>query len=128
MKYYTEKENNEILALHTLYNSDNAEIADFAMSTLLAMPMIGVEIKVDDEIVIDERVVDDDSAIAEYIVAYDEYIASRIDSTEDYTIKIEATNLLTGEIIFSAGYEMYNKGESTATSEWCSRKSLREIA
>lgn len=128
MKTFTEKEISEILALHTLYDSDNAEIVDFAMSTLLTMPMIGVEIKVDDEIVIDERVLDDDSIIAEYIVAYDEYIARRIDSTEDCTIKIEVINLFTGKIIFSAYYEMRNKGEVIATSERCSRKSLREIA
>ena len=127
MKYYTEKENKEILALHTLYNSDNAEIADFAMSTLLAMPMIGVEIVVNDEIVIDERAMDDDSILADYIVAYDEYIAKHIDSTEDYNINIDMINLLTGEIVFSAKHEVYNKGEATCMSEWCSRKSLREM-
>lgn len=127
MKTFTDKELNEILALTTLTISDHKEIADFAKSALANMPTVGVEIMVNDEIVVDERVVDDDSIIAEYIVAYDECVARSIDSTEDFTAKIEARNLLTGEVIFSAGYEIYNKGEATATSEWCSRKALREI-
>ena len=127
MKYYTEKENKEILALMTLVDSDSKSIADFAKYALNNIPTVGVEIVVDGETLIDERVKDNDSDIAEYIVIYDECVARGIDSAEDYAVKIEVINLLTGEVVFSAGYEMYNKGESTATSEWCSRKSLRAI-
>ena len=127
MKYYTEKENNEILALSTLADSDNEEIADFAIKALEDIPSVGVEVIIDGETIIDERAMDDDSILADYIVAYDEYIAKHIDSTEDYNINIDMINLYTGEIVFSAKHEVYNKGEATCMSEWCSRKSLREM-
>ena len=127
MKYYTEKENNEILALNTLTESNCKSIADFAKYALANIPTVGIEIVADGETLIDERVKDNDSDIAEYIAIYDECVARGIDSTEDYAVKIEAINLLTGEVVFCAEYEVYNKGESTITSEWCSRKALREI-
>lgn len=127
MKYYTEKENNEILALNTLAESNCKSIADFAKYALANIPTVGIEIVVDGETLIDERVKDNDSDIAEYIVAYDECVARGIDSTEDYAVKIEAINLLTGEVVFCANYEVFNKGEATTTSEWCSRKALREV-
>lgn len=127
MKCYTEKENKEMLALMTLSDSDNKSIVDFAKSALANIPTVGVEIIVDNETLIDARIKDNNSDIAEYIVAYDECVARGMDSTEDYAVKIEAINLLTGEVIFCAEYEIYNKGEATATSEWCSRKALREV-
>ena len=127
MKYYSEKENKEISALMTLVDSDSKSIADFAKYALNNIPTVGVEIVVDGETLIDERVKDNDSDIAEYIVTYDECVARGIDSTEDYAVKIEAINLLTGEVVFCAEYETFNKGESTVASEWCSRKSLREM-
>ena len=127
MKYYTEKETNEILALMTLVDSDNKSIADFAKSALANIPTVSVEIVVDNETLIDERITDDNLIIANYIMAYDECVARGIDSTDDFTIKIEVTSLLTGEIIFCANFEVFNGGEATATSEWCSRKVLREI-
>lgn len=127
MKFYTEKETNEILALMTLVDSDSKSIADFAKYALNNIPTVGVEIIVDGETLIDERAIDDDSILAEYVVAYDEYVTRGMDSTEDYAVKIQAISLLTGEVIFCAEYEIFNKGEATATSEWCSRKSLREM-
>jgi hypothetical protein len=127
MRTFTEKENNEIFALMTLVDSNHKSIADFAKSALANIPMVGVEIVVDNETLIDERITDDNSTIINYIMAYDECVARAIDSTDDFAIKIEVVSLLTGEIIFCANYEVYNKGEATATSEWCSRKALREV-
>lgn len=127
MKYYTEKENNEILALMTLAKSNGQDWATFAKEALKDIETIGVEITVDKEIIIDERVINNNLILADYIVAYDEYIASRIDNTEDFTIAITIISLLTGEIIFDAYYEKYNNGESTSTRENCARKELREI-
>ena len=127
MKYYTIKECNEISALMTLVDSDNKSIADFAKYALTNIPTVGIEIVADGETLIDERVKDNNSDIAEYIAIYDECVARGIDSTEDYAVKIEVVSLLTGEVIFCANYETYNNGEATATSEWCSRKALREI-
>jgi hypothetical protein len=127
MKYYTEKENNEILALNTLAESNCKSIADFAKSALANIPTVGVEIVVDNKTIIDARIKDNNSDILDYITAYDECVARSIDSTEDFTVKIEVLSLLTGEIIFCANYEVFNKGEATATSEWCSRKALREV-
>lgn len=127
MKYYTEKENKEMLALMTLSDSDDKSIADFAKYALNSIPTVGVEIVADGNTLIDARVKDNDLDIAEYIAIYDEYVARGIDSTEDYAVKIEAINLLTGEVVFNAEYEVYNKGESTIVSEWCSRKALREV-
>lgn len=127
MKCNTEKENKEIIALTTLVDSDNKSIADFAKYVLDNMTTIGVEIVVNGNTAIDVRVMDNDLNIAEYIAIYDEYVAKGIDSTEDYAVKIEAINLLTGEVVFCAEYEIFNKGESTITSEWCSRKALREM-
>jgi hypothetical protein len=127
MKCYTDKENKEMLALMTLIDSDNKSIADFAKSALANIPTVSVEIIVEGEILIDARVKDNDLDIAEHIAVYNECVARSIDLTEDFAVKIEVTNLLTGEIIFYANYEVYNKGEATATSEWCSRKALREV-
>ena len=127
MKCNTEKENKEIIALTTLVDSDNKSIADFAKYVLDNMTTIGVEIVVNGNTAIDVRVMDNDLNIAEYIAIYDEYVAKGIGSTEDYAVKIEAINLLTGEVVFCAEYEIFNKGESTITSEWCSRKALREM-
>lgn len=127
MKCYTEKENKEILALMTLVDSNCKSIADFAKSALDKIPTVGVEIVVDNETFIDARIKDNNSDILDYITAYDECVATRIDLTEDFTVKIEVLSLLTGEIIFCANYEMFNKSEATATSEWCSRKALREV-
>ena len=127
MKHYTEKENKEILALMTLVDSDCKSIADFAKSILANIPTVGVEIVVDNETLIDARIKDNNSDILDYIAVYDECVARSIDSTDDFTVKIEVIDLPTGEIIFCANYEVYNKGEATATSEWCSRKALREV-
>ena len=127
MKYYTIKECNEISALMTLAESDEQEWSKFAKDTFKKVETIGVEITVDEETIIDERTIDDNSILADYVVAYDEYIASHIDDTENFKISITIINLLTGEIIFDAYYERYNDGESTCTREDCARKGLREI-
>ena len=127
MKYYTIKECNEISALMTLAESDEQEWSKFAKDIFKKVETIGVEITVDEETIIDERTIDDNSILADYVVAYDEYIASHIDDTENFKISITIINLLTGEIIFDAYYERYNDGESTCTREDCARKGLREI-
>ena len=127
MKYYTVKECNEISALMTLAESDKHELSSFATEALKGIATVGVEITIDEETIIDARIMDNNSDILDYITAYDECVAKSIDSTEDFTIKIEVLSLLTGEIIFCANYEVFNKGEATATSEWCSRKALREV-
>lgn len=127
MKYYTEKETNEIFALGTLAGSDDKEISNFATNAFEKIETIGIEVSINNEIIIDVRAKDEDLMLAEYIVAYDEYIASNIDNAEDFKICIKMNNLLTGEIVFESEYEIFNKGDSTSTREYCSRKSLREI-
>lgn len=127
MKYYTAKESNEISALMTLAESNKQELSRFAKDTLKEIAMIGVEITVDEEIIIDARTMDSNSILADYIVAYDEHIASHIDDTENFKISISIVNLFTGETIFDAYYERYNDGESTSTREDCARKGLRDI-
>ena len=127
MKYYTVKENDEMLALKTLAESDRQDLSEFAKYILKGAKTIGIEVTIDGEEVIDERVMDDNSILADYIVAYDEYIASHIDGTEDFKIIITIVNLLTGEIIFDARYEKYNNGEGISMAEDCARKELREI-
>ena len=127
MKYYTTKECNEISALMTLAESNKQELSRFAKDALKEMATIGVEVTIDEETIIDVRTMDNDSILADYIVAYDEYIASHIDGTENFKITITMINLLTGEIIFDAYYEKYNNGESTCIREDCARKGLREI-
>ena len=127
MKYYTTKECNEISALMTLAESNKQELSRFAKDALKEIAMIGVEITIDGEVIIDARTLDNNSILADYIVAYDEYIASHIDGTEDFKISITMINFFTGEIIFDAYYERYNDGESTCMREECARKELREI-
>ena len=127
MKYYTTKECNEISALMDLIKSNRQEWSRFATEALKRIEIIGAEITSDEEKIIDERSIDDNSKLADYIVAYDEYIASHIDDTEDFKITITIVNLFTGEIIFDANYEKYNNGESTSVREDCARKELREI-
>jgi hypothetical protein len=127
MKYYTTKECNEISALMTLAESDRYELSRFAKNTLKEIEMIGIEVVIDGETIIDVRTIDDNSILADYVVAYDEHIASHIDDTENFKISITIVNLLTGELIYDAYYERYNDGESTCTREDCARKELREI-
>ena len=127
MKYYTTKECNEISALMTLAESNKYEWSNFAKEALKEMATIGVEVTIDEETIIDARTMDNNSILADYIVAYDEYIASHIDGTENFKISITIVNLYTGEIIFDAYYEKYNDGEGTSTREDCARKELREI-
>lgn len=127
MKYYTIKECNEISALMTLAESNEQEWSTFAKNALKKVETIGVEITIDKETIIDERIIDDNSILADYVVAYDEYIASHIDDTENFKISITIINLLTGEIIFDASYASFNKGEGSQVNEWCNRKALREI-
>ena len=127
MKYYTTKECNEISALMTLAESNKQELSSFATEVLKGMATIGVEITVDKETIIDVRTKDNNSILADYVVAYDEYIASHIDGTENFKITIMIINLLTSEVIFDAMYEKYNNGEGTYTKEDCARKGLREI-
>lgn len=127
MKYYTEKESNEILALMTLAKSDIQELSTFAKDALKKVETIGIEITIDKEVVIDERVIDDNSILADYVVTYDEHIAYHRNDTENFKITIMIINLLTCEIIFDACYEKYNNGESTCVREECARKELHEI-
>lgn len=127
MKYYTVKEDNEMLALKTLAESDRQDLSSFATMILKRMKTIGVEVTIDGEEVINERVIDDNSILAGYITSYDEYIVSHIDDTEDFKIIITIVNLLTGEIIFNARYQKYNNGKGTSVVEDCARKELREI-
>ena len=127
MKYYTAKECNEISALMTLAESNRHEWSRFATEALRKIETIGVEVTIDEETVIDERTMDSNSILADYVVAYDEYIASHIDGTENFKISITIVNLYTGEIIYDAYYERYNDGESTCTREDCARKGLHEI-
>lgn len=127
MKYYTEEEFDEMHALDTLLNSNNKEWSDFAQDALNDIKDIGIEVSIDNEIIIDTRTIDDNSILADCVVAYDEYIASHIDDSEDFKITITIVNLLTGELIYDAYYERYNDGESTCAREECARKELREI-
>lgn len=127
MKYYTTKECNEISALMTLAESKWHEWSNFAKEALKEIATIGVEIIVDEETIIDVRTMDDNSILADYVVAYDEYIASHIDDSENFKISITIMSLYTGELIYDAYYERYNDGESTSTREDCARKGLREI-
>ena len=127
MKYYTTKECNEISALMSLAESNKYEFSNFAKEALKEMATIGVEVTIDEEAIINVRTMDNNSILADYIVAYDEYIASHIDGTENFKISITIVNLYTGEIIFDAYYEKYNNGESTSIREECARKELREI-
>jgi hypothetical protein len=124
MKYYNEKEIDETIALHTLATSDNKEWAKFAKDALKEIESVGIEISVNDDTIVDIREKDDDSTLANYIVAYDEYIESHINDTENFKIIITIISLLTGEIIFESKFETFNKGESINKSEYCSRKSL----
>ena len=127
MKCYTTKECNEISALMDLTKSDRHEWSKFATEALRKIETIGVEIIVDEETIIDERTMDDNSILADYVVAYDEYIASHIDDSENFKISITIVSLYTGKIIFDAYYEKSENGESTSTREYCARKGLREI-
>jgi hypothetical protein len=126
MKYYTEKERNEIQALMILAKSDIQELSAPAKDALKKVENIGVEIIIDEEAVIDERTMDDNSILADYVVVYDEYIAHRNNDTKNFWITIMIRNLLTGEVIFDSYYRKHNNGEGIYMRENCTRKKLRK--